>query len=131
MSYLIDLTPKSTRKGLAFSAGQKQLVCLARAILRKNKIVMIDEATTNVDSETDEIIQAQLKKNFKHSTLLIIAHRLRTVIESDWIIVIDQGCTKEQGPPKELVKNQESLLLKMIMHTGPEESQYLLSKLTD
>ena len=118
-------------KGLSLSAGQKQLVCLARAILRKNKILMIDEATANVDSETDEIIQAQLKKNFKHSTLLIIAHRLRTVIESDWIIVIDQGCTKEQGPPKELVKNQESLLLKMIMHTGPEESQYLLSKLTN
>ena len=99
MSYLIDLTPKSTRKGLAFSAGQKQLVCLARAILRKNKIVMIDEATTNVDSETDEIIQAQLKKNFKHSILLIMAHRLRTVIESNWIIVIDQGCIKEEGPP--------------------------------
>ena len=116
-------------KGLSLSAGQKQLVCLARAILRKNKIVMIDEATANVDSETDEFIQLQLKKRFKHSTLLIIAHRLRTVIECDWIIVMDQGCTKEEGAPKELVKDKESAFLQMIMHTGPEESQYLLSKL--
>ena len=116
-------------KGLSLSAGQKQLVCLARAILRENKIVMIDEATANVDSKTDEFIQSQLTERFKNSTLLIIAHRLRTVIQSDWIVVMDQGCTKEEGPPKELVKNQESLFLKMIRHTGPEESQYLLSKL--
>ena len=117
-------------KGLSLSAGQKQLVCLARAILRENKIVMIDEATANVDSRTDEIIQTQLLERFKDSTVLIIAHRLRTVIDSDWIVVMDQGCTKEEGPPKELVKNSESFLLKMIMHTGPSESQYLLSKLS-
>ena len=116
-------------KGLSLSAGQKQLVCLARAILRKNKIVMIDEATANVDSETDEFIQLQLNRRFRRSTLLIIAHRLRTVIESDWIIVMDQGCTKEEGSPKNLVKNEDSVFLQMIMHSGPEESQYLLSKI--
>ena len=116
-------------KGLSLSAGQKQLVCLARAILRKNKIVMIDEATANVDSETDEFIQLQLNRKFRRSTLLIIAHRLRTVIESDWIIVMDQGCTKEEGSPKNLVKNEDSVFLQMIMHSGPEESQYLLSKI--
>ena len=90
---------------------------------------MVDEATANVDSETDELIQVQLMKRFKHSTVLIIAHRLRTIIESGWIVVMDQGCTKEEGTPRELVKNEDSALLKMIMHTGPEESQYLLSKI--
>ena len=116
-------------EGLGLSAGQKQLVCLARAILRKNKIIMVDEATANVDRETDEFIQTQLLKRFKKSTLLIIAHRLRTIIESDWIIVMDQGSCKEAGPPKELIKDPHSALLKMINHTGPEESQYLLDKL--
>ena len=123
------LNSQINSKGLSLSAGQKQLVCLARAILRKNKIVMVDEATANVDSETDELIQVQLMKRFKHSTVLIIAHRLRTIIESGWIVVMDQGCTKEEGTPRELVKNEDSALLKMIMHTGPEESQYLLSKI--
>ena len=123
------LSSQINSKGLNLSAGQKQLLCLARAMLRKNKIVMVDEATANVDSETDQFIQSQLLKRFKKSTVLIIAHRLRTVIESDWVVVIDQGCTKEEGIPGELVKNEESLLLKMIMHTGPEESKFLLSKL--
>ena len=116
-------------QGLSLSAGQKQLVCLARAILRKNKIVMIDEATANVDSETDRFVQSQISKRFKNSTLLVIAHRLRTVIDSDWIVVIDQGYATEEGKPRDLVKNKDSTLLKMIMHTGLEESNFLLSKL--
>ena len=123
------LNSQINSKGLSLSAGQKQLVCLARAILRKNKIVMIDEATANVDSETDEFIQSQIMDIFKESTVIVIAHRLRTVIESDWIIVMDQGYTKEEGHPKILVKNKESALMQMIMHTGPDESRYLLSKL--
>ena len=131
---LFELLPEGldsqiNSQGLSLSAGQKQLVCLARAILRRNKIVMIDEATANVDSETDEFIQMQLMKRFKKSTLLIIAHRLRTVIESDWIIVMDAGATIEEGSPRDLVKNPDSALLKMIGHTGPEESDYLLAKL--
>ena len=123
------LDSRISSKGLSLSAGQKQLLCLARAVLRKNKIVMIDEATANIDSETDEFIQLQLRKKFKNCTVLIIAHRLRTVIESDWIVVMDEGSAKEEGHPKELIKNEGSLLMKMIMHTGPEESRYLLSKL--
>ena len=125
------LSSQINSKGLSLSAGEKQLVCLARAILRKNKIVMIDEATANVDSETDEFIQKQLIKRFKTSNLLIIAHRLRTVIDADWIVVMHQGATKEVGPPKELVRNEKSPFLEMIQHTGPEESKYLLSRLND
>ena len=115
--------------GLSLSAGQKQLVCLARAILRKNKIVMIDEATANVDSETDAFIQQQLDKKFKGSTLIVIAHRLRTVIECDWIIVMDKGTSIEEGSPKKLAYRRQSSFLTMINHTGPEESEYLKSKL--
>ena len=116
--------------GLSLSAGQKQLVCLARAILRKNKILMIDEATANVDSETDGFIQKQLNKQFKGCTMLIIAHRLRTIIDSDWIVVMEAGTTVEEGNPKDLVMSPESPFMKMIHHTGPDESNYLLSKLT-
>ena len=115
---------------LSLSAGQKQLVCLARAILRKNKILMIDEATANMDSETDEFIQRQLNKQFKGCTMLIIAHRLRTIIDSDWIVVMEAGTSVEEGDPKGLVNNPESEFMKMIQHTGPEESIYLLSKLS-
>jgi ABC-type multidrug transport system fused ATPase/permease subunit len=68
-------------------------------------------------------------KRFKHSTLIIIVYRLRTVIERDWMIIMDKGATKEEGPPRDLVLNKESTLLEMINHTGPEEIQYLLSKL--
>ena len=115
---------------LSLSGGQKQLVCLARAILRKNKIIMIDEATANVDSETDWFIQKQLKKQFNDCTVLIIAHRLRTVIDSDWIVVMEAGTTVEEGHPKELVKNPESSFMKMIQHAGPDENSYLLAKVS-
>ena len=123
------LNSQINSEGLSLSAGQKQLVCLARAILRRNKIVMIDEATANVDSETDEFIQSQIQRRFKKSTVLVIAHRLRTVVDSDWIVVMDEGTSKEEGNPRELVKREDSLFAKMIMFTGPEESKYLLNKL--
>ena len=131
---LLEALPKGldseiNSAGLSLSAGQKQLVCLARAILRKNKIIMIDEATANVDSETDEFIQKQLNKRFKGCTLLIIAHRLRTIIDSDWIVVMDQGTTVEEGHPAALIQNKDSAFLNMINHCGPEESQFLLSRL--
>jgi ATP-binding cassette subfamily C (CFTR/MRP) protein 4 len=134
LSSLIEILPEGldseiNSEGLSLSAGQKQLVCLARAILRKNKVIMIDKATANVDSETDEFIQKQLNRRFKGSTLLIIAHRLRTIIDSDWIIVIDSGATLEEGVPRILVRQKASALMTMINHTGLEESAYLMSKL--
>ena len=113
--------------GITLSAGQKQLLCLARVVIRKNKIIMMDEATANVDNETDRIIQETIKNKFENCTLLVIAHRIRTIIQSDKIIVVDSGKCKEYGTPFELYNIEDSLFRNMIYHTGPEESEYLVN----
>lgn len=77
--------------GSNFSIGQRQLLCLARAILRNNKIMIMDEATSNVDPEIDFRIQSTVGKIFKHCTVVTIAHRLNTVVNSDKILVMDEG----------------------------------------
>lgn len=101
-----------------FSVGQKQLLCLARALLRKtNKFLVLDEATSNVDMRTDELIQRVLKTKFKDNTIITIAHRLNTIADYDKIIVMHRGRVVEIGEPYELIL-KGGAFSDMVNHTG-------------
>ncbi|KAJ1116094.1 hypothetical protein NDU88_004313 [Pleurodeles waltl] len=114
-----------SESGSNFSVGQRQLVCLARAILRKNRILIIDEATANVDPRTDELIQKTIREKFAQCTVLTIAHRLNTIIDSDKILVLDAGTLKEFDEPYVLLQNKESLFYKMLQQVGKAEAASL------
>jgi len=107
--------------GANFSVGQRQLFCLARALLRKNKILVMDEATASVDPATDELIQKMIRKHFADCTVLTIAHRLNTIADSDRILVLANGTLAEYDSPPNLLKNPESLYCKLIETTKKEE----------
>ena len=79
--------------------GERQLLCLARAMLRNSKYLILDEATSNVDMETDRVIQKCIKKNFKEATVITIAHRLNTIADYDQLIVMNRGRIVESGSP--------------------------------
>lgn len=114
-----------------FSVGQKQLICLARAILRKNRIVVLDEATANVDLETDKFIQRKIMEKFGNCTIFTIAHRLSTIADYDKVLVMHKGVSVEYAPPfKLLVNNIEDLEItrnshfaSMVLNTGPKASK--------
>ncbi|KAL5315383.1 hypothetical protein ACEPPN_016250 [Leptodophora sp. 'Broadleaf-Isolate-01'] len=101
---------------LPLSQGQQQLFSLARAILMRpfrGKVVLLDEATSNVDAETDKLMQDLIRAEFKDHTVLTIAHRLDTILDSDMILVLDGGRLVEFGPPLELVQNEDGIFRAM------------------
>ncbi|KAJ2726275.1 hypothetical protein GGI07_000752, partial [Coemansia sp. Benny D115] len=103
-----------TQGGENFSVGQRQLICLARALLKRAKVLVLDEATAAIDNSTDAIIQASIRKEFKDCTVLTIAHRLNTIIDSDMILVIDGGKLAEYDTPEHLLANENSLFAKLV-----------------
>jgi len=94
--------------GSNFSVGQKQLFCLARTLLRRSKILILDEATAAVDVETDTLIQQTIRKEFRNSTILTIAHRLETIQDYDRVVVMEAGRSVEEGKPDELLAQSNS-----------------------
>ncbi|KAK5646546.1 hypothetical protein RI129_005010 [Pyrocoelia pectoralis] len=103
---------------VTLSVGEKQLLCLARAIVHNNKIIVLDEATANLDPETDTFIQKIIKRKFLNCTVITIAHKLRTVINSDKIIVMDAGHVHQFGTPKDLLENKKGLFYSIVRQAG-------------
>jgi len=104
--------------GINLSVGQRQLLCLVRALLRKTKILVLDEATAAVDLETDDLIQKTIRKEFNHCTVLTIAHRLRTVLDSNRVMVMDKGRVIEFDHPTTLLKNRTTVFYSMAKDAG-------------
>ncbi|KAL7946055.1 P-loop containing nucleoside triphosphate hydrolase protein [Trichoderma barbatum] len=117
----LSLSSPVASGGSNLSQGQKQLLCLARAILSRPKVLLLDEATSAVDMATDRLIQDSIRQEFSDSTLLVIAHRLSTVVDFDRILVIKDGVNAEFGTPKELLEIENGLFKEMISHSGEKE----------
>ncbi|CAA7062353.1 unnamed protein product [Microthlaspi erraticum] len=111
--------------GENFSVGQRQLLSLARALLRRSKILVLDEATASVDVRTDSLIQKTIREEFKYCTMLVIAHRLNTIIDCDKILVLSSGQALEYDSPQELLSRETSAFLGMVNSTGPANAQQL------
>jgi ABC-type multidrug transport system fused ATPase/permease subunit len=116
----LGLSSTVTEGGLNLSQGQRQLICLARAIIRRPKILVLDEATSSVDVETDALIQKSIREEFADSTLLVIAHRLSTVGDFDKIMVMADGKVVEFGRPGELIA-ERGVFWGMVEESGEVE----------
>jgi len=104
----LDLEMEIKEGGSNLSNGEKQLVCICRAILRKSSVVILDEATSNIDVVTEERIQALLETYLLDSTVITVAHRLNTIINSDKVLVLSYGKVKEYDSPNTLMQDANS-----------------------
>ncbi len=107
------LTHEISEGGENLSVGQRQLLCLGRALLRKTKVLILDEATAAVDLETDDLIQATIRREFKGCTVLTIAHRLNTILDYDKIMVLDKGEIREFDSPRNLLEDATTIFHSM------------------
>ncbi|XP_014208436.1 probable multidrug resistance-associated protein lethal(2)03659 [Copidosoma floridanum] len=112
------LDHKVLDRGSNYSVGQRQLICLSRAILRNSKVLMLDEATANVDPQTDALIQRTIRTKFAKCTVLTVAHRLNTIMDSDKVLVMDRGCAVEYDHPYVLLQNKNGEFTSLVQETG-------------
>ena len=103
--------------GANFSLGQRQLICVGRALLKRSKILLLDEASSSIDLETDYLLQQTLRTEFAHCTTITIAHRLATIMDSDRVLVLDAGTVKEFDSPTDLLANPNSLFTHLHQQT--------------
>jgi len=121
------LGSKVVDNGNNFSLGQRQLFCLARAMLRSSKLLMLDEATASVDLDTDNQLQTAIRLAFSNTTTLTIAHRLNTIMDSDAVVVLDNGLVIESAHPADLLMNKGGSFSSMVNQTGKGSAKYLKS----
>ncbi|KIJ23785.1 hypothetical protein M422DRAFT_275570 [Sphaerobolus stellatus SS14] len=116
-----NLDSSVSEGGDNFSTGEKQLICMARAILKRAKVLIMDEATASVDYATDELIGRTIREEFADSTILTIAHRLRTVVDYNRVMLLDEGRIVEFDTPANLLSNPDSRFYALCKATGKTE----------
>ncbi|CCM01503.1 uncharacterized protein FIBRA_03559 [Fibroporia radiculosa] len=125
----ITLDSQISSGGSNLSVGQRQILALARAIVRQSKLLILDEATSAIDYATDTVIQTSLRKELnKDVTLLTVAHRLQTIMDADKIMVLDAGRIVEFGKPSELLKNEKGMLRALVDESGDRDALYAMAE---
>jgi ABC-type multidrug transport system fused ATPase/permease subunit len=119
------LNRKVEEGGSSYSVGERQLLNLARALLSRPRVLVLDESTASIDGETDAFIQKMLRLKFGTITQLVIAHRLDTICDSDMIVVMDAGRAVEVGSPIDLLEKENGVFAALVDATGPEGSMAL------
>jgi len=107
-----------SENGESLSVGQRQLMCLGRALLRNSRILVMDEATASIDLENDAFIQKTIREQFKDVTVLTIAHRINTIIDNDKVMVLDKGLIVEYDSPENLLKDKSSVFYSLAHQSG-------------
>ena len=118
-------------RGSNLSSGQAQLLALARALLRRPRLLLLDEATAQLDAETEELVNHTVRAAFGGATILIVAHRLASVIDADRVVVLDEGRVVEQGRPADLLELDEGVFASMLAALPPAQQAALKAAATD
>ena len=124
----VGLAAPVAEYGENYSAGQRQMLCLARALLRDTKIVCLDEATASVDLETDKVMQDVIADQFASRTILTIAHRINTIIENDKVVCLEQGRLQRMDSPAAMLRDPESMFAKLVAETGEQSARNLRAR---
>lgn len=122
VNVFLDLSTNVAEGGSNLSQGQRQLMCLARSLLKSPKVLLLDEATASIDYESDAQIQKTIREEFSQTTILTIAHRLRSIADYDKILVMDAGMAVEYDHPHMLLQNKESVFYSMCANSGELEA---------
>ena len=117
----VDVEVSESGSNLSF--GQKQLLCIARAVLRNCKVLLLDEATSGIDLATDSLIQETIRTQFQDRTVLTVTHRIETILGGDRVLVLDDGQVSEFDHPQKLLQNSNSMFSQLVerMRSGRED----------